>query len=366
MSKAKQKQNSALPARFQEVLVESEIQLAEGLTVDVLKKLVYLYTLAMNHYNLEGKIKMQQFYSDKLLGLLTRPDVAEFLDKNQVNINDHSNLNLFPEEKNKENNQKPKPAVKKSAYSKIVSQTAGNVKRKIKTREPFDKEKALKIIREKILNLDEYIRKIDVSITNDIMVQMDKYEENKRKNNYVAKPTPPSVSPPKEIVDSPKRSAGSIGSASDSEDEDALLSQIESNMKKENEAKKEEEKKEEKKEEEKKEEIIKKESSGNIPAAGVFKRRVSIGNNMMLKEIEDYIKKNMDEENEETEQIRKDYEAQIKESGEDFAEIYKEEMEEAIENLQSQYKERREKEVEKIRKKYQRKPSVILLAQPQP
>ena len=50
-----------LPDDFQEVLMVSEMELQEGLTVPILRKLVYLYTRGMQYYDLVHKDKFRKF-----------------------------------------------------------------------------------------------------------------------------------------------------------------------------------------------------------------------------------------------------------------------------------------------------------------
>ena len=73
-----------LPPNFQEVLMSSEMELQQGLNVQILRKLVYLYTRGMQYYDLIHKDKFRQFYSDKLISLLTRKPVEKFLDENPI------------------------------------------------------------------------------------------------------------------------------------------------------------------------------------------------------------------------------------------------------------------------------------------
>ena len=87
----KKKYIPTLPKDFQEVLMTTEMELHQGLNVPILRKLVYLYTRAMQYYDLSRKEKFREFYSDKLVSLLTRKDVEQFLDKNP---NSNSNKNL--------------------------------------------------------------------------------------------------------------------------------------------------------------------------------------------------------------------------------------------------------------------------------
>ena len=97
-----------LPDDFQEVLMASEMELQEGLTVPILRKLVYLYTRGMQYYDLVHKDKFRQFYSDKLIALLTRKDVESFLDQNPINFDDKKDLDkLFSTSQTKTTQNQP-------------------------------------------------------------------------------------------------------------------------------------------------------------------------------------------------------------------------------------------------------------------
>ena len=92
-----------LPVDFQESLMTTEMELQQGLTVPILRKLVYLYTRGMEYYDLVHKDKFRQFYSDKLVSLLTRKDVEQFLDKNPINFEEKKDLDqLFSSSQKKE------------------------------------------------------------------------------------------------------------------------------------------------------------------------------------------------------------------------------------------------------------------------
>ena len=94
----------------------------------------------------------------------------------------------------------------------------------------------------------------------------------------------------------------------------------------------------------------------------VFRRRgSSIGQNAMLKEIEEYVEKNKKEMYQALEELKLSYEPEIKEAEEsgfpDIAESLKEDMSGELDNLTAQYEEQRMKEVEAIRAKYSKKES---------
>ena len=57
--KTNKKYIANLPPNFQEVLMSSEME--QGLNVQILRKLVYLYTRGMQYYDLIHKEKFKQF-----------------------------------------------------------------------------------------------------------------------------------------------------------------------------------------------------------------------------------------------------------------------------------------------------------------
>ena len=292
-----------LPLRFQEVLAESEIQLEEGISVYVLKKLVYLYTMAMQHYHLDNNQKLQDFYNKKLISLLTRPDVTEYLDKNHTDINDHSDLNLFPEEQQK-NTQK---LVRQKTFA-TVSDYA------------FNKEMALQTIRKKMGEVDAFIDKITQAISKDVLDQMMNYNEKiKNLKNQVNTST-----------------AVSNEDSESSDNDDEFFANIQKQ----------------------KEMEISKDNNNNEVAKKQETRRLSmqkhIGliNSVVLDETEAYIKKSIEEENREIAEINAEYEKTIKDLPSDLASAYLEERDEEIRNLQSQYEDKRAKDLEKLKKKH--------------
>lgn len=292
-----------LPLRFQEVLAESEIQLEEGISVYVLKKLVYLYTMAMQHYHLDNNQKLQDFYNKKLISLLTRPDVTEYLDKNHTDINDHSDLNLFPEEQQKNT----KKLVRLKTFA-TVSDYA------------FNKEMALQTIRKKMGEVDAFIDKITQAISKDVLDQMMNYNEKiKNLKNQVNTST-----------------AVSNEDSESSDNDDEFFANIQKQ----------------------KEMEISKDNNNNDVAKKQETRRLSmqkhIGliNSVVLDETEAYIKKSIEEENREIAEINAEYEKTIKDLPSDLASAYLEERDEEIRNLQSQYEDKRAKDLEKLKKKH--------------
>ena len=81
-----------------------------------------------------------------------------------------------------------------------------------------------------------------------------------------------------------------------------------------------------------------------------------VGQTPMLKEIEEFVKKNMDEMYKSIDELKANFEDEIKEAEEngfpDIANGLKEDLEAEIDNLKDQYEEKQRRETEKIRRKY--------------
>ena len=344
-----------LPSDYQEVLVIHEIELSKGLSTDIIRKMVYLYTIGMEYYNIIKKPSLEKFYHDKLIGLLTRSDVLAFLDKNPININDHSNLNLF-NQPNKENvygvliDKNNKTNINNN-NNNIFSDYSTNLNNgvlsfsKWKYKIPT-KEEMLKRIRDQIDSVDIKLSKVDDKITKQIVGQMSNFEERKRKKNVR-----------KNIIR--QQSLNSIKSEDSNKEENKdSLSSLNPDLLK---------------------QLAELSgvslNGGMIPTPKAIvemtnelparKRRVSIGQNLMLKEIEEYVEKNMNEMYKALDELKESFETEIKEADEngypEIANGLKEDMEVELENLKDQYEEQRRVETDKIRAKYQKRGSYARL-----
>ena len=89
-----------------------------------------------------------------------------------------------------------------------------------------------------------------------------------------------------------------------------------------------------------------------------------IGNNPMLREIELYVQKNMDEMYQALEELKASFQSEIKDAEEngfdDIAEGLKEDLQNELDNLKEQYEEQRRVETEKIKRKYSKRNSVLM------
>lgn len=348
-----------LPVGYQEVLDTHEILLSKGINTDILRKMVYLYTIAMEYYNLTKKKELEEYYNNKLITLLTRPDVLAFLDDNPIDFNssnnnsNNSNLNIFSSTSftitnNNSNNNSNSCNTKDNFYIK-------------KKQYNITREEILQKIKERINSVDVNVLKINEIITKGIVAQMAEYEEQKRKrkirnniytynynynnnNNHIIE------SPPL----SPSKCAYKLDFSNSSiKPKDSLITSspltICGN------------------------DILTQLAQINDVASpepikplntNLSKRtkRVSIGQNLMLKEIEEYVEKNMNEMYKALDELKESFNIEIRDAEENgYPEIAKglhEDMQVELENLKDQYEEQRRIETNKIRSKYQKRGSV--------
>ena len=85
-----------LPPNYQEVLITHEIQYEkEKLNIDIIRKLIYLYSVAMEYYDSINKHDLHQFYFDKSTKMLLNPEVIDILDKNCEKFRECDDIKLF-------------------------------------------------------------------------------------------------------------------------------------------------------------------------------------------------------------------------------------------------------------------------------
>ena len=387
--KQKKKYVANLPADFQEVLMSTEMELQQGLNVQILRKLVYLYTRGMQYYDLIHKDKFKQFYSDKLVSLLTRKNVENFLDKNPINFEERDDLDILFQSKEKKNDNSEKEEQEKNIKNeidyemkdfseKIRKNSMKLVKNKIKD---YD----IKLfVKKKLLQVNSNLNKIDQALSNEMIEQMAEFEENKRKrkvkksqNNIIININNKGTNENqikeseiikneeinkekenKEIQEDKNSDTNSISTPSSNdeepipnnqniikstEDELKILELSGLNMPPQN-----------KIIEEKNEKPI---SNNNTPTKNL------IGNNPMLREIEDYVQKNMNEMYQALEELKASFQEEINEAEEngfdDIASGLKEDLQVELDNLKVQYEEQRRAETEKIKAKYAKRNVIV-------
>ena len=370
-----------LPADFQEVLMTTEMELQQGLTVPILRKLVYLYTRGMEYYDLVHKDKFRQFYSDKLVSLLTRKDVEQFLDKNPINFDDKKDLDqLFSTPQKKEatpsqttqNPQNPPPLSKAnseniekkedkdkdddilSSYYKMFSNSVRRNSTAL-IKKKFNIVDVGLLVKEKILEVSTNLNKIDKAMTNEVIEQMTEFEENKRQRDVRQSPYIINKNENKENENKENELKNEIIINDEEKDENNIIKSAEDELKileltGINDKKEEEEEKEKEKEKE----------TNNVNT----NTKNTIGNNPMLREIELFVQKNMDEMYEAFEELKASFQDEIKEAEEngfdDIAEGLKEDLQNELDNLKEQYEEQRRVETEKIKLKYSKRNSVLI------
>ena len=93
-----------LPKNYQEQLINCELEFQNELNETNIRKLLYLYTLGMQHYNITGKKDFEKYYKTKLNNLLLNESVINYLDTHKVDLTKKVDLNLFNIKKKDSNN----------------------------------------------------------------------------------------------------------------------------------------------------------------------------------------------------------------------------------------------------------------------
>ena len=368
----KKKYVATLPSDFQEVLMSSEMELQQGLNVPILRKLVYLYTRGMQYYDLIHKEKFREFYYGKLKSLLTKKDVEDFLDKNPINFENkedldkifepkettnvnikHENLEMDEKEEKEEDN------VINDEVNFFAKKVRNNsmtlIKKKIND---FDINL---FIKKKLLEVSSNLNKIDQAMTNEMIEQMSEFEANKRKRKIMK-----SKINNKENQEDKNSDTNSISTPSSNGEEqninDNIIKSAEDELK-----------------------ILelsginsieKKDSKENISDINNINININIknnentptkniiGNNPMLREIEDYVQKNMNEMYQALEELKASFQEEISEAEEngfqDIADGLKEDLQAELDNLKDQYEEQRKVETEKIKAKYSKRNNLFV------
>lgn len=290
----------------------------------------------MEYYNLQGKENFEVYYRNKINGLLLNPEIMDYLDKNKIDLNEKKDLNLFPNYDKK----KFKTVKALNRVGSMGSDGSGPIIPK--KRQKFSKKENIEFINKKVTEVDSKLHKIDQKVSDEIVSQMSNFETRKRQKKI-------------------KRKDGTITTLADLEQEE-----------KDKIAQKEKEKEEKLKEqltinteEEDNKIFTSEEKEDSVPSdieitpRSLRRRGSSIGQNAMLKEIEEYVEKNKKEMYQALEELKISYDPEIKEAEEsgfpDIAESLREDMNGELENLTAQYEEQRMKEVEAIKAKYSKK-----------
>ena len=310
---------SVLPPNFQEEMMNCELEFQSEINETNIRKLIYVYTLGMQYYNLKEKKDFENYYKNKLNNLLLDENVIKYLDTHKVDLSKKVDLNIFPKESLIESS--PKKEVKEIPLIRKESRDDNDVHKRfsidiIKKNNKVKKEDIIEYVKRKIKEVDIKLKRIDKQVSDNIVDQMAVFESNKR-NKKIRK-------------------------------------RKNSDTKEDKEKEKEKEKEIEKMLEVNENDI---EISNKINKV-VRRRGSSISQPKFLKEIEEYVEKNMKEMYKAIEELKQSYEGEINEAVEsgfdEIAESLRNDLKFEEENLTAQYEEERAKQIELIRAKYKK------------
>jgi hypothetical protein len=197
-------------------MMNCELEFQEGINEDIIRKLMYIYTLGMQYYNINEKTGYEKYYRNKLNNLLLNDNVITYLDTHQVDLSKRVELNLFEkkeektESKKEETTEKPpkkidievisldtKEETTKEKLPKKVKIDANNLEKKEgfknksdllrsktilvnKKKDKINREDIMEYVTRKIKEVDIKLVSIDKQVSNNIVEQMSSFESNKR------------------------------------------------------------------------------------------------------------------------------------------------------------------------------------------
>ena len=306
-----------LPPNFQEEMMNCEMNFQSEINEANIRKLIYVYTLGMQYYNLKEKGGFENYYRNKLNNLLLDENVIKYLDTHEVDLSKKVDLNIFPKDSFTEEN--PKKEENKPPAQKKESKDDAEINRRLsidifKKKSKIKKDDIIEYVRRKIKEVDIKLKSIDKQVSNNIVEQMSAFEANKREKKIR------------------KRKDSENKEEKDKEKENKIENKIEVN---ENDI-----------------EVL------NKPKKSIRRRGSSISQPKFLKEIEEYVEQNMKEMYKAIEELKQSYEGEINEAVEsgfdEIAESLRNDLKFEEENLTAQYEEERMKQIELIRAKYKK------------
>ena len=312
--------NIVLPPNFQEEMMNCELEFQHEINETNIRKLIFVYTLGMQYYNLQEKDEFENYYRNKLNDLLLNEKVTTYLDTHKVDLSKKVDLNIFPNMQSGNNKAGEKTTVKKKSNLKknVEFRDDTEIQRRtsfdIKKQDKIKKEDIIEYVQRKIKEVDIKLQKIDKQVSDNIVDQMAAFEANKRNRK-----TKKSKNAPEEDNE---------GKDNEVVSEIQNIENVQADL------------------DENKEEIPRRKRGG------------SIGQTKLLKEIEEYVEQNMKEMYKALEELKQSYEGEINEaveSGfEEIAESLRSDLKFEEENLTAQYEEERMKQIELIREKHKK------------
>jgi len=308
-----------LPPNFQEEMMNCELEFQSQINETNIRKLIYVYTLGMQYYNIKEKEEFENYYRNKLNNLLLDENVIKYLDTHEIDLSKKVDLNIFPKESLTEESPK-KEEIDLSLSHKASKDDAGIDRRPsidiFKKKSKVKKDDIIEYVKRKIKEVDIRLKSIDKQVSNNIVDQMSLFESSKRGKKIRKRKD-------SDIKVEEKKNEKNI------EKDKPIEPKIEVN---ENDI-----------------EILSK------PNKTYRRRGSSISQPKFLKEIEEYVEQNMKEMYKAIEELKQSYQEEIKEAEEsgfeEIAESLRNDLKFEEENLTAQYEEERMKQIELIRAK---------------
>ena len=296
---------SLLPDNFQEEMVKCELEFQKEINETTIKKLLRIYTVGMQYYNIQEKEEFEDYYHNKLNNLLLNEKVIKYLDTHEVDLTEKIDLDFLSNNSNSPiNNKKNKP-------KKVITLNS------IKNRLNVQKEDIMEYISKKLKEADIRIQSIEGQVSNCVVDQMTNFESNKRAKEIFTKEEIENNFGENDSNKNNYMSKLSNGSFSSMDGEN-----LEKRKK-------------------------------------TLRKRSSIGQNGLLKQIEEFAEQNMNEMYAAIDDLKKSYEVEINEALEsgftEIAESLRADLKSEVENLEAQYEEQKLKQVELIRTNYNKK-----------
>ena len=301
-----------LPKNYQDQLINCELEFQNELNETNIRKLLYLYTLGMQHYNIIGKKDFEKYYKTKLNNLLLNESVINYLDTHNVDLTKKVDLNLFDIKKNDSNNSGGTNTSGANSQNNNDQKSFDDIE--IKKKPSFNimhkkikikKEDIIEYVTRKIKEVDIRLNTIDKQVSNNIVEQISSFESIKRSKKI-------------------KKSKDEENNVNETLKIDNIIS----------------------------------ESDLDLNNYNLKRRGSTIGQNRLMKEIEEYVQQNMKEMYKAIEELKESYETEIKEAVDngfdEIADSLREDLKAEEEGLVSQYEEERMKQIELIREKYKK------------
>lgn len=332
---------TTLPQNFQEVMMNFELEFNKEINETTIRKLIYVYTYGMQYYNIKEQKEYENYYREKLNGLLLNQKVISYLDTNKVDLSKKINLNIFNDNsQNEQKNYNTSPKLESNLqprYSTIVD--INSIKKRVifedKPKETmeilnsierkltFDNEDIMKYITKKIKEVDIKLKLIEKEVGNCMVDQISGFEANKRlkkANTEILENNLNYLKISSENKESNSRKSSSSSSSFNLEPE-----------------------------------ITEEVSNRTSLSKRRSKRYSTIAQSKVLKEIEEYVEENMKDMYAAIEELKNSYEPEIKQALEsgysDVADALKEDLKLEEENLTAQYEEERLKQIQIIRER---------------